>query len=189
MEGPRRVAGGPPGVTTPMVGEISRVARDRVAMSDIWNVLSSLASAGATVFAAVALFQTARTSKRAETFQHLRDVNSAIAALGDVDVSHLQHEILAYMEHGLDDLSPNGTKYKQFLDTLELFSFAAEKHAVDSIIASEYLRSIVRGHMVPTSFLNDYQRVAKNPYCYEYLFRLAKREQQRLPPMKGYDDV
>lgn len=158
-------------------------------MTDVWDILSSLAAAVAAIFAAVALFQSAQTARRAETFQHLRDVNSALNALGDVDVPDLQTEILQYFNHERDALSPAGSRYKQFLDTLELLSFATEEGAVDTRIAGKYLRSISQGHMVQSAFLLEYQRAAKNSYCYECLLRFVRREQHRLPPMIGVKDA
>lgn len=158
-------------------------------MTDAWDILSSLAAAIGAFFAAVALFQSAQTTRRAETFQHLRDVNSALNALGDVDIPDLQTEILQYFNHERDALSPAGSRYKQFLDTLELLSFATEEGAVDTRIASKYLRSISQGHMVQSAFLLEYQRAARNSYCYECLLRFARREQHRLPPMIGVKDA
>lgn len=154
-------------------------------MADGWTILTSLAGAASTAFAAFALFQTGRSTRRAETFQHLRDVNSALNSLGDVDVADLQTEILEYFDHQRDTLSPDASRYKEFLDTLELLSFAIEEGAVERGSASKYLRSIVRGHMVQPAFLIEYQRVAQNGYCYECLLRFSTDEQRRLPPMTG----
>jgi hypothetical protein len=153
-------------------------------MADLWTILSSVAGGAGAALAAAGLFQAARSTRRAETFQHLRDVNDALTRLGDVDVGPLQAEILTYTRHRRDDLSAGASAYKSLLDTLELLSFAVEEGAVDRTIARKYLRSIVGGHMVPVGFLGEYQKVT-NPYCYECLVRFAQANP--LPPMKGYE--
>ncbi|MBB4635225.1 hypothetical protein [Longimicrobium terrae] len=153
-----------------------------------WTIVSTLSGSVSAVFAAVALWQSSSRTQLSETFQHLRDVNTALAGLGAADAPVLQAAALAYTRHETDAVPERWTEYQALLDTLELLAFAVEQRAVNRRVASSYLRSILGGHLVPAQFLRDYQRAARNPHCYEALLRFVNSKGPPLPPMTGYPD-
>lgn len=153
-----------------------------------WAIVSTLSGSVSAVFAAVALWQSSSRTQLSETFQHLRDVNTALAGLGAVDASAVQQAGLAYTSRETDAVPDKWTEYQALLDTLELLAFAAEQRAVNRRIASTYLRSILGGHLVPAPFLRDYQHAARNHACYEALLRFVNGMARPLPPMTGYPD-
>lgn len=114
--------------------------------------VSAIAAAGAVLAAIWTIIQAGKTAKRLETFQHLRDVNRALNALGAVDIEDVHRELVTYYEGSEDDLSTAGQRFKEFLDTLELLAFAIEMKAVTGDIAHGYLRLITQGHMLPFPF-------------------------------------
>jgi recombinational DNA repair protein (RecF pathway) len=153
----------------------------------LWTILSSLAGTAGATFAAAALLLNARRTQRSETFQHLRDVNEALARLGPVDARELQAAVLAYMRHE-GDAPERWAEYQAMLDTLELLAFAVEQGAANQRIARAYLRSFLGGHLVPAEFLRAYQAVTRNRHGYESLLRFVDRTGPVLPPMIGYPD-
>jgi hypothetical protein len=157
------------------------------ARPDLWTILSSLAGAAGTVFAGAALLMNSTHTRRSETFQHLRNVNGALAQLGPVDAPELHAAVLAYMRHetGPPEAWAN---YQALLDTLELLAFAIEESAADQSIARAYLRSFLGGHLVPAAFLHEYQVETRNPHAYEALLRFMNSTGCALPPMIGYPD-
>jgi hypothetical protein len=113
-------------------------------------------------------------TKRATTFQYIRDIADALHALPSLDAEPLKRELIDFYQHKRPELSVEARSYLRFLDLLDMLALAYAEDAVDRSTVRRYLRPLLRDSgAISLPFIDEMRQTFKDQSVYEHLQLLA----------------
>jgi hypothetical protein len=96
-----------------------------------------------------------RQGKHNATFEHLKKVRELIREASVIDPEIAREQVLAFYQHGTNELPLEGATYLRLLDALDLLGIAYKHRLVDRRIVRESVGSILRNeHAINRDYLN-----------------------------------
>jgi hypothetical protein len=141
-----------------------------------WDAIAALGTVAAVLVAAYQIYLARRESRLRATFEHLRELESRLVAMGKVNPRKGQADVLAaYRKEVTGGLSDGALAYLSLLNALEFMALAISTGTVDKDLGKQQLKSICREHVVDTKFLDLFRLAANDPNAYKQL-EIALRE-------------
>jgi hypothetical protein len=119
-------------------------------------------------------------AQRQATFDHIRQVDDAIHALGGREARPAFQNILAFNRHDVDDLSLEARHYLVYLDSIELLGLAYKHDVVDRTLVLDHLSNqLGNPYTFSEAFIEELRKLRKDPTLYAHTIHL-KTEARRL---------